>query len=397
MRNLTPFPVRDAFASALSQPAEQSQFSTHGHLSDDLDVTLSRKRSRRVSANSVATLRSGKSEESVNDESHPSGAAAELRGRRRTTPRASFSAGGSARASSTARPYSSSGSAPTIRPHRVRTASMTSSVNSNFASSSLSGPSLNLSSGVAPFTAVLTDNSQTALERIIKSRLVETFFAITIPLQEPQVGSLTSPSTASPVPASPLSPKFRAAKAASQQPSKSAFGRPTTPRSTASNSPGNTKQVSLSSLRSDGKVQTPHAAASSPSSPVIQPDFASSSTLPLSHVPDYLSTVHQPSTNPAFAIDPRSEFPGRTDLSGQKLNIEVWAKVGIGQETVSNLDVKAKGKERGVSDDTEWRLLDEWHVDLSQLIPVPEDVSILLWKCSSQIYILYSIVIDAPF
>jgi UV radiation resistance-associated gene protein len=63
VRNLTPFPVRDAFASALLQPSEQSQFTAHGHLSDDLDLTIGRKRSRRISANSFNTIRRRKSED----------------------------------------------------------------------------------------------------------------------------------------------------------------------------------------------------------------------------------------------------------------------------------------------------------------------------------------------
>ena len=47
--------------SALQQPVEQSHHLISGHYSDDIDVGVSRKRGRRVSASSVATLQSIKS------------------------------------------------------------------------------------------------------------------------------------------------------------------------------------------------------------------------------------------------------------------------------------------------------------------------------------------------
>ena len=62
VRNLTPFPVRDAFASALTQPSARPQFNVHGNLSDDLDITIGRRQGRRVSTTSTHTSKSIKSD-----------------------------------------------------------------------------------------------------------------------------------------------------------------------------------------------------------------------------------------------------------------------------------------------------------------------------------------------
>ncbi|KIJ68818.1 hypothetical protein HYDPIDRAFT_107065 [Hydnomerulius pinastri MD-312] len=124
IRNLTPFPVRDAFASALSQPAAHSQFTPLGNLSDDLDVTLLRKRSRRISTTSVNTLKNIPVDDITSASDDVKGSA-EGRGRRRTQSRLSFgSAGHSSGAGNTlSRSMTTSTSAPITRPSRIRTTS----------------------------------------------------------------------------------------------------------------------------------------------------------------------------------------------------------------------------------------------------------------------------------
>ncbi len=85
--------------------------------------------------------------------------------------------------------------------------------------------------------------------------------------------------------------------------------------------------------------------------------------------PDYISSIHRPSTNPSFLIDPQFDFPEWTDCSSQTLHIEAWAKVAA--KTASTVSRKGKEKE---SVDFEWKALDEWNIDLSELVPVPEGV-----------------------
>src|SRR5579863_6659599 len=88
VRNFTPFPARDAFASALTQPSEQSQFTSYGSLSDDLDVALARKRTRRLSSASAVTVKSQGHEDHTNEDSHSVGLG-EQRVRKRTPSRVS--------------------------------------------------------------------------------------------------------------------------------------------------------------------------------------------------------------------------------------------------------------------------------------------------------------------
>jgi hypothetical protein len=88
----------------------------------------------------------------------------------------------------------------------------------------------------------------------------------------------------------------------------------------------------------------------------------------LTSIPDYLSPIQPASINPVFPLDARSEFPKWLDLSGEKLNIELWAKVGIGQRLDGADDQSASSSE------LEWKRFQSWTTDLSKLIPVPEDV-----------------------
>jgi len=86
-------------------------------------------------------------------------------------------------------------------------------------------------------------------------------------------------------------------------------------------------------------------------------------------------------------MDPRSkhEFAEWTDLSGEKLKVEIWGKVGLDWHGVEDVDVtlnsKGKGKEKekerpeDESDNPEWKVLEEWNINLADLVPLPEDLA----------------------
>ncbi|KAF5377306.1 hypothetical protein D9615_006385 [Tricholomella constricta] len=383
IRNLTPFPARDSLASALTQPAEQSQFTSHGHLSDDLDVAMQRKRSRRISVNSVTTHRSMRSEDGTWEEGLPGGTMIE-RGRRTSGPRVSFpSEGGDHRQRAT------SGSAPTIRPHRARTSSMASTAASHTSSPSLSTMSHlggSSSAAASSFSAMLPDNSQTGLEKVIQSRLVETFLAITIP--QPSTPPL--PPTNSAQPTSPLrSPTFRDKPSPSKpvegnvarkvvkpphlsptekSSAKARRDSATSPRLPQKPSLSHVKSASTSVLRTNGDVK--RAPPHSTSAPLAQkpPSKLETST------PNYFSPIHRPSTHPYFAIDARSthEFIEDTDCSGYEMRIEVWGRVNSRWRE----DTLGKGKEKeadGADSGAEWKVLEERNVDLRDLVPFSEN------------------------
>ncbi|KAK7064710.1 hypothetical protein R3P38DRAFT_2492219 [Favolaschia claudopus] len=386
VRNLTAFPVRDAFASALSQPSEQSQFTAPGYLSDDLDVTLSKKRGRRISTNSVGTFKSLKSDDSLGDEDTHS--LTDSRGTKRRSLRLSFGGGGSP----------ATRQAPTIRGHRPRTTSLSSSLNSSIQSSAALPSTSTVISSVVPFASNLPDHSQTGLEKVIKSRLFETFIAVSVePSSDLAVAGPSSPSTSaappSPVPSnpptSPRSPKApngvvprKGVKPSPLSPSMdkaTANGRRDTPISPTSPSTKHTpKSASISVLRPNGKAATPSSPSSRkspppqtpPSTPRIRsatpppppPRSASpSSAAPL--LPDYISPVHRPSTNPLFTMDVQSGF--WSNPSGQRLNIELWGKGKQKEESG-----------RDGSEDEGWRVLEEWNLDMGQLLPLQDDTQL---------------------
>lgn len=336
---------------------------------------MSRKRSRRISTTSVAAHSSLWSDEGAVEDVFQPGGVGE-RGRRSSASRVSFSSGVGSRG----RPYSGSGSTSTVRPHRHRT---------NSSASHLSGPSVPTSvssSGLSPLPTILPDNSQTGLEKVINARLVETFMSISIPQPSTPVGN-PSPKfmSRSSSGASPRD-KFSASQGANgvdgspaRKPSKAApfphsekaathvrHEVPASPRLPPPTKMTNNhiKSASTSTPRANGTIGFP-----SPQKP--SPLYG-----PL--MPIYVSPIRRPSTNPSFLIDTKSNhnFSEGADLSGDKMKIEVWAKVG--DRWKRDLSFSGKGKEKELDPPEEaykeWNILDEWFVDLAVLVPLSDDV-----------------------
>ncbi|KAI0809281.1 hypothetical protein BC629DRAFT_1590342 [Irpex lacteus] len=162
VRNLTPFPARDEFASALSQPSEQPQFTAHGHLSDDLDLSVSKRRGRRRSSTSVSTITWQEPPTNGSQET------SDVAGRKRAMSRASI-----ATTSSIGRTTGHGGAAPARPPLRQRTLSTASTISQGTMRSHElpAQPTISLS-------RFLQDTSQETLEHILQSRLVETFLTL---------------------------------------------------------------------------------------------------------------------------------------------------------------------------------------------------------------------------
>ncbi|GBE78528.1 hypothetical protein SCP_0114170 [Sparassis crispa] len=455
VRNLTPFPVRDAFASALKQPSEQPQFTSHGHLTDDLDVTIGRKHGRRFSTASSTTLSSVRIEAEVGQ--HETDHTTEFGVRKRTTSRASMSSGLSSPSSpSLGRRYSVTAAVPTVRPfHRPRTISVASSAaRASFTSPAISGePGTSKS---ASFSGLLRDTSQTGLEKVLQSRLVETFITIRLPTapvahaldgaHQGQADHHENFSSRSPTPSLKSSSSRERVACPTRKPDSAALRRNTVSASSSSLSPSK-RSVTLSSSNLRNGASSSHSKASSvsfpngralktPSSPPSQrqrspipppltsllpktehsrlPGYALSSQEHAWPAPDYLSPIHRPSTNPYFQLDARSgfEFASSADVSGTRMHIEVWGRVGSGpgwssaqtgtndecsgrerrgknKERVAESspvkahrgstplkpsDVKGKGREKEREGElSEWKVLEGWDFELDNLVPLPED------------------------
>jgi len=412
IRNLTPFPVRDAFTSAITQPTDQSHFNAAG-TSDDLGAMLARRRSRKISSASTATRRSLKREDGAVEQDII--VPGEMRGRTTSNSRVTFSNNSNAGNTSTS-PTNTNNNislSRSFRGHRARTNSMTSSISVHFATSSLP---LGSSSASMTIPSLLPDNSQTALERVIGSRLVETFIVVTIPPpMEASVDTALSPQTPTrprvPLRSAPASKTVFPIKPSTSRSSANAQGNakdPTNPTSPSKSRlpPGSApptktsfKTASLKqedranrpNLRTNGtspNKSTPHGKGKSISAYPVDAKQVSDES---STAPAYFSPIHRPSTSPFFAIDVRSgrDFPQHCDVGGQKLLIEVWGRVSIPRriENMSQEERRHHEVDGGLDD---WKLLEEWSLDLDRLIPLPDDVRFILLRKAALSFITFS-------
>ncbi|KAI0825239.1 hypothetical protein BC628DRAFT_1410305 [Trametes gibbosa] len=427
IRNLTPFPARDALASALTQPSEQSQFTPYGHLSDDLDVTVGRKRGRRFSAASSTVSSHKGDDESTHGSIDRSG---EPTLRRRTSSRASISLSTSAGSSSPklARRPSNTGFVSTIRPtHRPRTLSHTSLHSVHTPSSHNLSQDLGTSTS-SIFPDLFRDTSQRNLQKILQSRLVETFVTIILaPCENSHHGTRpitpngrdsrpSTPLRSSKDPANPTPPKpMNAPKGTSRRGTIGSPDATNKPVTLARHAPSPSVSSLKGSLASHGKsasvssppnfraTKVPGSSPQKSRSPIPPPSIASSLPFVASiastngdagpstpspddvlPVPDYISPVHWPSTNPVFQLS-KYEFAPGTDLSVSRMRVEVWGHVGDPDAANDQPDprgkggdVKGKGKEKQAGSghqSSEWKVLESWDVDLGRLTPLSEDLA----------------------
>ncbi|KAH9836605.1 UV radiation resistance protein and autophagy-related subunit 14-domain-containing protein [Rhodofomes roseus] len=329
VRNLTPFPVRDAFASALKLPSEQSQFTPQGHFTDDLDVVVGRKHARRLSSSS-SIHGSGTRHDQENVQRDGFERAGESGARRRTLSKASTSGGstsGASAAPSIAR-RSSSGVVPTVRPpHRQRTISATSAFTSDSGRSrSMDWRDSYASSSRLP--EFLQDTSQRGLEKVLQSRLVATFLTITLPPEPPcsasgfngsSKGEATTKATASPRPPTPdhMRSSSRERAAGLAQKVVEASTKPTAVRRTSTASTSAKKPPSRPSTPSKLNPATPAVKSGQPSSHVRNTSSLSNGRIPKASTSPKTPTSpsahrQRPSIPSSLSPSPslsKSEFP----------------------------------------------------------------------------------------
>lgn len=95
-------------------------------------------------------------------------------------------------------------------------------------------------------------------------------------------------------------------------------------------------------------------------------------------IPDYISPILKPSTNPRFEIDTQGgfEFSPIADLGASTVVVEIWGRLSNDGKD------KGKGKEKahplpsaGDKDGKhEWQILKTWDVDLNKLVPLTDEV-----------------------
>ncbi|CCM01316.1 uncharacterized protein FIBRA_03365 [Fibroporia radiculosa] len=360
----------------------------------------------------------------------------ELGTRRRALSRASISGNpGPATASGASHLRKTSTTTSTVRtPLRQRAPSAASSSTSYTSLFFLQDPREVGASGSSRIADLLQDTSQKGLEDVLHSRLVETFITIVLPSSLSTCDDLTpksgvSANTSRSPPVSPL-PLGSNMVQNSESLSKTSGRRSTS--IDGSGKPGQSGPATPSRLHSTsgtprGIIPSMHVKSasaslprgsmsksksiSSPSahrqrSPIPAPfksiptktedTFISGSTSPGTPsspsladinldagypVPDYISPIHRPSTNPSFQFDARfgGEFTQDVDVSQSRMHVEVWGHVrrGLGWSLRKGENGKGKGKQKMQDDELEleWKVIQSWDVDLEDLIPLPETLA----------------------
>ena len=101
-----------------------------------------------------------------------------------------------------------------------------------------------------------------------------------------------------------------------------------------------------------------------------------------STVPAFISPIQRPSTNPKFIVEPVNEsFAKWADLSSKEVSVQLWGRTTSEWNSMrDSSDAKGKGKmrihESNLEVSGDWQLLDEWELDLTELTPLPDDVSV---------------------
>ena len=385
VRNFTPFPVRDAVTSSLAVTGPPPSDCV-----DDMELTLGRRRSRRISTNSLGTLRNLRTSSELNrsDQTSPTQATDASPGRQRANSR------------------SIRNSIPANYQHRPTRERATSSASlQTLARLGLSKPRTSLpADDISPPTSPVLVNPddaelQTELEQVVSSRLVETFLTLEPWLiDQPPSGNPGSPLRSALGKFDDFSARLRSGSGSSRITSpRSATFRPSTPskshlqldKSSRPSSPNNFKG---SASRHGGPSS---AAAQSPRAKRAEPAHSTSHALPTpapspppgenpSSPPFYISAFHRPSTNPSFAsLDAKHDFAAWADLGSHHFRAFLWGTGG--SEWGKKASGKDKGKERNplqltidgsqeVSSDSDWEILASWDVDMNDLAPLPAEV-----------------------
>jgi len=232
--------------------------------------------------------------------------------------------------------------------------------------------------GMVPTVTLWQSHTQSTLEKVLQSRLVETFITIDVPSSLKQSGPPAKPSTSS---------RDRRPSPRTSPASKS---KPYSPQSSPSRSGLSIREEQVAKRHSragtastDNLAPTPappsRRGVTSPAKPNGYTSKSASLAMPVKSdpetrtVPDFVSAIHRPSTNPQFTLDV-NDFPKWTDPSASHMTVQLWTKLRPEPPCVLVND-KGKGK---VSDDVDtwdlqWRMTVKWDICLNDLVPLPED------------------------
>ncbi|KAG9050960.1 hypothetical protein FS837_000623 [Tulasnella sp. UAMH 9824] len=370
------YPARDGVASTLSEAsAASSKGIQQAYIPDDADLVLSQRRTRKISAASISTLRSLRAQDDLGI------AASSFSGgitiAEDITPTPTRKRRTSKARPALALPPSTSGQ-QARRPRSSSQASLLNHLPQPSSPSSLRSPPFDISlfGSLAhhPYSTASSSTSgstlQRSLEKVLQVRLVETLFTLS-PSDEGQGGQ---PETAAPpVKSSTASsaPRSRSPPLISQR----QRGPVKTPTSISRS--GHLQSSSSSSFSSTSR-RSSSPATSRPTTPTPP------SAPPLSPAPFYVSTYHRPSTNPTWVgLDPEHEFSPSANSQSQRVLVTLWARVedkasreAWRKSSPPDISGKGKAKEEGPLEDSSWQPVQQWDIDLTDAEPLPEEYQI---------------------
>lgn len=241
--------------------------------------------------------------------------------------------------------------------------------------------------GTVPTITLWQSYTQKSLEKVLQSRLVETLITVSVPSTVEQSASPTKPSR----PASPSSrDRQPSPRASPTMKSKVHSPHNSTSRSTlGSKEEQSVRRISRTgaTVATDGPtsksassnrkgVRSPtklngNASKSASLAPQVKADPETR------NVPNFISGIHRPSTNPDFALD-LNDFSKWTDPSAAHMIVRLWARHPPDSPNVLGNE---KGKEKMADDidisDPQWRMAGTWDICLADLVPLSDEVSVL--------------------
>jgi UV radiation resistance-associated gene protein len=328
-----------------------------------------------VSSASLVSVKSQVLEDQANEESRTvsSMLLAEQRVRKRTISRAS------------AREFSTSGVSGSHPPlSGTVTSPKSNRPRSTSAMSSTSGK------GTVPMITLWQSYTQKSLEKVLQSRLVETLITVSVPSTVEQSASPTKPSR-------PASPSSRD-RQSSPRASPAAKGKLHSPHNSTSRSTlGSREEQSAKRISRTGATTATDGPTGTSASPtrkgVRNPTKVNGSASKSASqgkadtetriVPNFISGIHRPSTNPDFALD-FNDFSKWTDPSATHMTVRLWARLPPDSPNVLGNE-KGKDKMSGDTSDPQWRMAGKWDICLADLVPVPDEVSAL--ALSSRVFL----------
>lgn len=263
-----------------------------------------------------------------------------------------------------------SGTAIASKSNRPRTMSMVSSTSGK---------------GTVPTVILWQSYTQKSLEKVLQSRLVETLITVSVPSSVEQSVPPAKPSTPAPRSSRDRQPSPRASPTL-----KSKHHSPQ--NSSSRSSLGSREEQFAKRVSRTGTTTSPDSLAptpasqnrrSVPSTAKLNGGVSKSAALASQvkadpearNVPNFISGIHRPSTNPDFSLD-LNDFSKWTDLSATHMTVHLWARLPPDSPSVHGND---KGKEKMSDDvdisDPQWRIAGKWDICLADLVLMPDEVS----------------------